>query len=61
MRDAVRATRRHLLAALVSLGIESPPEVPIMDGSAAPFVYLFKRRCPIARRSTLPESAVRFR
>lgn len=39
-------TVEHLLAALVSLGIDnaivelSSPEVPIMDGSAAPFVYL---------------------
>jgi UDP-3-O-[3-hydroxymyristoyl] N-acetylglucosamine deacetylase len=36
----------HLLAALVSLGIDNvivelnTPEVPIMDGSAAPFIYL---------------------
>jgi UDP-3-O-[3-hydroxymyristoyl] N-acetylglucosamine deacetylase len=39
-------TVEHLLAALVSLGIDNvlielnSPEVPIMDGSAAPFVYL---------------------
>src|SRR5215471_541228 len=39
-------TVEHLLAALVSVGIDnviielSSPEVPIMDGSAAPFVYL---------------------
>ena len=39
-------TVEHLLSALVSLGIDnvvvelSQPEVPIMDGSAAPFVYL---------------------
>jgi UDP-3-O-[3-hydroxymyristoyl] N-acetylglucosamine deacetylase len=39
-------TVEHLLAALVSLGIDNVivelnhPEVPIMDGSAAPFVYL---------------------
>ena len=46
-RDAVRVdTVEHLLAALVSLGIDNvvvelnSPEVPIMDGSAAPFVYL---------------------
>src|SRR5690606_27135642 len=45
--DAVRVdTVEHLLAALVSLGIDNvvvelnSPEVPIMDGSAAPFVYL---------------------
>jgi UDP-3-O-[3-hydroxymyristoyl] N-acetylglucosamine deacetylase len=39
-------TVEHLLAALVSVGVDnvivelSSPEVPIMDGSAAPFVYL---------------------
>jgi UDP-3-O-[3-hydroxymyristoyl] N-acetylglucosamine deacetylase len=39
-------TVEHLLAALVSLGVDNVvvelnhPEVPIMDGSAAPFVYL---------------------
>jgi UDP-3-O-[3-hydroxymyristoyl] N-acetylglucosamine deacetylase len=47
MRDAVKVdTVEHLLAALVSLGIDNvvvelnSPEVPIMDGSSAPFVYL---------------------
>src|SRR5687768_11896402 len=46
-RDAVRVdTVEHLLSALVSLGIDNvvielnSAEVPIMDGSAAPFVYL---------------------
>src|SRR6266545_598768 len=39
-------TVEHLLSALVSLGIDNviielnTPEVPIMDGSAAPFIYL---------------------
>src|SRR4026209_2391219 len=39
-------TGEHLLAALVSVGIDNvivelnSPEVPIMDGSAAPFIYL---------------------
>src|SRR5213078_1442341 len=39
-------TVEHLLAALVAVGIDNvvvelnSPEVPIMDGSAAPFVYL---------------------
>jgi UDP-3-O-[3-hydroxymyristoyl] N-acetylglucosamine deacetylase len=49
MRDAVRVdTVEHLLAALVSLEIDNvvveinSPEVPIMDGSAAPFVYLIQ-------------------
>jgi UDP-3-O-[3-hydroxymyristoyl] N-acetylglucosamine deacetylase len=41
-------TVEHLLAALVSTGIDNvlielnSPEVPIMDGSAAPFVYLIQ-------------------
>jgi UDP-3-O-[3-hydroxymyristoyl] N-acetylglucosamine deacetylase len=49
-RDAVRVdTVEHLLAALVSLGIDnvilelSSPEVPIMDGSALPFIDLIQR------------------
>src|SRR5204863_7766529 len=39
-------TVEHLLAALVSVGVDNvivelnTPEVPIMDGSAAPFIYL---------------------
>jgi UDP-3-O-[3-hydroxymyristoyl] N-acetylglucosamine deacetylase len=43
---AAVSTVEHLLAALVSLGIDNVaveldhPEVPIMDGSAAPWVYL---------------------
>jgi UDP-3-O-[3-hydroxymyristoyl] N-acetylglucosamine deacetylase len=48
-RDAVSVdTVEHLLAALVSLGIDTvvvelnSPEVPIMDGSAAPFIYLIQ-------------------
>jgi UDP-3-O-[3-hydroxymyristoyl] N-acetylglucosamine deacetylase len=48
-RDAVRVdTVEHLLAALVSLGVDNAivelnsPEVPIMDGSAAPFIYLIQ-------------------
>jgi UDP-3-O-[3-hydroxymyristoyl] N-acetylglucosamine deacetylase len=41
-------TVEHLLAALVSLGVDNVvvelnhPEVPIMDGSASPFVYLIQ-------------------
>ena len=41
-------TVEHLLAALVSVGVDNvvvelnSPEVPIMDGSAAPFVYLIQ-------------------
>src|SRR5213075_3318844 len=53
-------TVEHLLAALVSLGVDNvivelnSPEVPIMDGSSAPFIYLIHeagiKRLPAARR-----------
>ena len=44
--DTSVATVEHLMAAMAGLGIDnayvdlSAPEVPIMDGSAAPFVFL---------------------
>ncbi len=48
-RDGVKvATVEHLMSALAGLGIDnlyidlSAPEVPIMDGSAAPFVFLLQ-------------------
>src|SRR5438552_14338584 len=46
--DVSVETVEHLLAALVSTGIDNvvielnSPEVPIMDGSAAPFIYLIQ-------------------
>jgi UDP-3-O-[3-hydroxymyristoyl] N-acetylglucosamine deacetylase len=46
--DVSVETVEHLLAALVSLGVDNAaielnsPEVPIMDGSAAPFTYLIQ-------------------
>lgn len=53
-------TVEHLLAALSTLGVDNVrieldyPEVPIMDGSAAPFVYLVHeagvKRLPAPRR-----------
>ena len=60
-RDMVRVdTVEHLLAAFVSLGVDNAivelnsPEVPIMDGSAAPFIYLIQeagiRPLPTPRR-----------
>jgi UDP-3-O-[3-hydroxymyristoyl] N-acetylglucosamine deacetylase len=60
-RDTVRVdTVEHLLAAFVSLGVDNAivelnsPEVPIMDGSAAPFIYLLQeagiRQLPAPRR-----------
>lgn len=59
--DAVRVdTVEHLLAAFVSLGVDNAivelnsPEVPIMDGSAAPFIYLIQeaglKQLPAPRR-----------
>src|SRR5512134_371530 len=60
-REAVSVeTVEHLLAALTALGIDNAivelnhPEVPIMDGSSAPFVYLINeagvKRLPAPRR-----------
>ena len=46
--DVKIATVEHLMSALAGLGIDnifvdlSAPEVPIMDGSAAPFVFLLQ-------------------
>ncbi|HET8710798.1 MAG TPA: UDP-3-O-acyl-N-acetylglucosamine deacetylase [Spongiibacteraceae bacterium] len=49
VKDTVRvSTIEHLMAAFAGLGIDncyvelSAPEVPIMDGSAAPFVFLIQ-------------------
>ncbi len=49
VKDGVKvATIEHLLSALAGLGIDnaivdvSAPEVPIMDGSAGPFVFLLQ-------------------
>jgi len=47
--DATVATTEHLLSAIAGLGIDNAlielhgPEVPIMDGSAAPFVHVLRR------------------
>src|SRR5437773_616553 len=47
-KDVAVETVEHLLAALVSTNIDNvlielnSPEVPIMDGSAAPFIYLIQ-------------------
>src|SRR6516165_4286523 len=46
--DVAVETVEHLLAALVSMNVDNvlvelnSPEVPIMDGSAAPFIYLIQ-------------------
>jgi UDP-3-O-[3-hydroxymyristoyl] N-acetylglucosamine deacetylase len=57
-REAVSVeTVEHLLAALTALGIDNcivelnTPEVPIMDGSAAPFVYLILNESGVRRLS----------
>jgi UDP-3-O-[3-hydroxymyristoyl] N-acetylglucosamine deacetylase len=49
IKDGVRvSTVEHLLSALAGMGIDnliidvSAPEIPIMDGSAAPFVFLLQ-------------------
>lgn len=49
IKNSVRiATIEHLMAALAGLGIDnvyvdvSAPEVPIMDGSAGPFIFLIR-------------------
>ncbi len=48
MNDATVSTTEHLLSALAGLGIDnaiidvSSAEVPIMDGSAGPFVFLIQ-------------------
>lgn len=46
--DGVRiSTVEHLNAAMAALGLDNlivevdAPEIPIMDGSASPFIYLF--------------------
>ena len=49
VKDGVKvATVEHIMSALSGMGIDnvlvelSSPEIPIMDGSAAPFMYLFQ-------------------
>jgi UDP-3-O-[3-hydroxymyristoyl] N-acetylglucosamine deacetylase len=49
------STTEHVLAALYGLGVDNAvvevdgPEVPIMDGSAAPFVYLILNEAGVRR------------
>ena len=59
MREAVSVeTVEHLLAALTALGIDNAivelnhPEVPIMDGSAAPFVHLILNEAGVKKLTT---------
>src|SRR6187402_1184642 len=61
LKEGSVETVEHLLAALRSLGVDNVcvelnhPEVPIMDGSAAPWVYLIQdagiKELSVARRS----------
>jgi len=56
-RGMVVSTTEHLLAALMGLGIDNAlieldgPELPIMDGSAAPFVENLKKASRTRQRS----------
>ncbi|MEO5895090.1 MAG: UDP-3-O-acyl-N-acetylglucosamine deacetylase [Vicinamibacterales bacterium] len=57
IREAVSVeTVEHLLAALTALGIDNAivelnsPEVPIMDGSAAPFVHLILNEAGVKKQ-----------
>jgi len=58
--DATIGTVEHLLSALYALGIDNVraevdgPEVPVMDGSAAPFVRLLQRAGTLAQRAPRP-------
>jgi len=57
------ATIEHLMAAFAGLGIDNAlveingPEVPIMDGSAAPFAFLIE--CAGVREQDAPRKAIR--
>lgn len=69
-RDGVKiATVEHLMSALAGLGVDNAyvdltgPEVPILDGSAAPFVFLIQsaglEEQPAARRYLRVRKTVR--
>src|SRR5262249_45710539 len=59
------STVEHLLATLAGLGVDNAlvtldgPEVPIMDGSAAPFVFLLE--CAGLSEQAAPRRAIRIR
>jgi UDP-3-O-[3-hydroxymyristoyl] N-acetylglucosamine deacetylase len=62
---AAVTTVEHLLAALWSLGVDNArveldgPEIPVMDGSAASFVYLIRSAGRFAQKARRPELRVR--
>lgn len=59
------ATVEHLLAAVAAMNIDdllidiNGPEVPAMDGSAAPFVFLIECAGVVAQPETAPRTAIR--
>jgi UDP-3-O-[3-hydroxymyristoyl] N-acetylglucosamine deacetylase len=59
------ATVEHLLAACAGAGVTNlqihldGPEVPILDGSAAPFLALLQSACPVSQGGAVAELAVR--
>lgn len=61
--NASISTVEHLLSALAGLGVDnarievSGPEVPIMDGSSAPFVFLIQ--CAGIREQSKPKKVMR--
>jgi UDP-3-O-[3-hydroxymyristoyl] N-acetylglucosamine deacetylase len=63
--EATVGTVEHLLAALYGLGIDNirveidGPELPVMDGSAAPFVYLLRSAGIFPQREQRRELRVR--
>jgi UDP-3-O-[3-hydroxymyristoyl] N-acetylglucosamine deacetylase len=64
-RDATIGTVEHVMAALSGMGISNcivevdGPEVPILDGSAAPFVFLIE--CAGIEAQAAPERAIAIR
>jgi UDP-3-O-[3-hydroxymyristoyl] N-acetylglucosamine deacetylase len=66
MKDGVRvSTVEHLLSALAGLGIDNAyvevtaPEIPIMDGSAGPFVFLVQSAG--IQEQNVPKSFIRIK
>lgn len=61
VRGAEVGTIEHLMSALYALGVTnvfvdvSGPEVPVLDGSAQPFVQMIKRAGILEQNSSFPE------
>jgi UDP-3-O-[3-hydroxymyristoyl] N-acetylglucosamine deacetylase len=64
LRGAEVGTVEHLLAALAGMGVTNAfvdvdgPEVPILDGSALPFVHLLRRAGVVEQGVSFPEVRV---